>query len=108
MSRDGVGFNSTTCLRSLTDEDTVLAYKKANKIGRFADGAASASPSRSVPDGEAMSDDVVLGARCEVKGEDGDAAMRGAVRFVGEAHMGQGGSWVGVELDEPLGKGDGS
>jgi tubulin-folding cofactor B len=42
-----------------------------------------------------------------VSGE-GGLAKRGTIRFVGEAEIGKGGIWVGVELDEPVGKGDGS
>ena len=51
-----------------------------------------------------------VGERCRVNGDDG---RRGVVRWVGEIE-GLGGerergcSWVGVELDEPVGRNDGS
>lgn len=74
-------------------------------MGRFADVpetlAHAPPPPSSVPS------DVVAGARCEVVSGDSDIAKRGTVRFVGEAEIARGGVWVGVELDEPLGKGDG-
>ena len=51
-----------------------------------------------------------MGERCRVSGDDG---RRGVVRWVGEIE-GLGGerergcAWVGVELDEPVGRNDGS
>ena len=51
-----------------------------------------------------------VGERCRVNGDDG---RRGVVRWVGEIE-GLGGerergyAWVGVELDEPVGRNDGS
>ena len=79
--------------------DTVLAHLKAQKLGRFAPVPSSPLAAESripVPEG------VVVGARCRV-GRD----RRGVVRFVGEGMIGKGGVWVGVELDEPVGNGDG-
>ncbi|CAE7074893.1 unnamed protein product [Rhizoctonia solani] len=96
----------------LTDEeyqkrkDTVLAYKQANKIGRFAESAqAPATHVHTAPP------EVKPGARCkiEIEGEDVDI-KRGVVRFVGPTKFGKegAGDWVGIEYDEPVGKNDGS
>ena len=84
--------------------DTVLSHLKANKLGRFADVPTNLTcpppPPSSAPS------EVVSGARCVVPGV-GGLERRGTVRYVGEAKIGKGGVWVGVELDEPVGKGDG-
>lgn len=86
--------------------DTVLSYIKSNKLGRFADVPESLS--HAPPPPSSAPSNVVVGARCQVEATSSDLARRGIVRFVGEADIGKGGVWVGVELDEPTGKGDGS
>ncbi|KAH7335456.1 CAP Gly-rich domain-containing protein [Rhizoctonia solani] len=96
----------------LTDEeyqkrkDTVLAYKQANKIGRFADSAeAPAAQVHTAPP------EIKPGARCKIETEGGDMDIkRGVVRFVGPTKFGKEGTgdWVGIEYDEPVGKNDGS
>lgn len=84
----------------------MLSHLKANKLGRFAETPTNLTtpppPPQSIPSG------MIVGARCEVQGGDGAIDRRGTIRFVGQAPMGRGGVWVGVELDEPTGKGDGS
>lgn len=75
-------------------------------MGRFADvptPIAHAPPSSS-----STPSNMKPGARCQVEPGETGLARLGTVRFVGEAAIGKGGMWVGVELDEPTGKGDGS
>ncbi|WOO85491.1 Tubulin-folding cofactor B [Vanrija pseudolonga] len=83
--------------------DTVLSHLKANKLGRFADVPENLThaPPAAVPS------TLKVGARVEIS-PDGGLTKRGTVRFVGLADIGKGGVWVGVELDEPTGKGDGA
>ncbi|KAL0222223.1 hypothetical protein RCL1_002077 [Eukaryota sp. TZLM3-RCL] len=48
--------------------------------------------------------DISVGNRCEIT----LGAKRGTVRYIGELEKNCGGVFIGVELDEPLGKNDGS
>ncbi|KAF8757860.1 hypothetical protein RHS01_03404 [Rhizoctonia solani] len=108
-----LGFYNVSAVEKfeLTDEeyqkrkDTVLAYKQANKIGRFADSAQA--PEIHV---YTASPEIKPGARCKVETEGDGDIKRGVVRFVGPTKFGKEGSgdWVGVEYDEPVGKNDGS
>jgi len=84
--------------------DTVLSHLKANKLGRFAETPTNLT----TPPPAAVPSNIKIGERCEVQSGDGTIDRRGTIRFVGEASMGKGGIWVGVEMDEPTGKGDGS
>ena len=91
--------------------DTVLAWKRSQKLGRFdpdrettlrslADSVTKSHQSQIEEKG------VMLGARCMV-GE--DSQRRGTVRFIGPVDdLPGGGLWVGVQYDEPVGKNDGS
>jgi len=88
--------------------DSVLAWKKANKLGRFDPHAPEhAKQKADTIWTEAQERGIEAGKRCQI-GE--DSSRRGTVRFVGEVKEipGLGGPWVGVELDEPAGKNDGS
>ncbi|GJJ11324.1 hypothetical protein Clacol_005556 [Clathrus columnatus] len=81
--------------------DTVLAYKQAHQIGRFAPQAPNHSEEESIPE------NITLNARCEVDTNDSGLKKRGTVRFIGKTKFAKG-IWVGIEYDEPLGKNDGS
>jgi tubulin-folding cofactor B len=88
--------------------DSVLAWKKTEKLGRFDPTA----PSREEAKVAALKEEVVqrgieVGKRCRVGGED---TRRGEVKYVGDVEEipGGAGPWVGVHLDEPVGKNDGS
>lgn len=89
--------------------DSVLAWKKAQKLGRFDPDA----PAHEAARAEAVAREVerkgiATGRRCRVGGDD---ARRGTVMYVGEVKEipgSSGGLWVGVRLDEPVGKNDGS
>jgi len=92
--------------------DTVLEYKKAHQVGRFAPTVAA--PEHSAADESAAAVDarnITVGARCEVaSAEDGSGVNnRGTIRYVGPTEFGnKTGAWVGVEYDLPYGKNDGS
>ena len=82
--------------------DSVLAFKRRNKIGRFADpkDEEANEPEEHV--------DIEVGSRCEVQVAEDTTKKRGVVRFVGPTKFGKAGiTWIGVEYDEPVGKHDG-
>ncbi|RVD80635.1 uncharacterized protein DFL_008529 [Arthrobotrys flagrans] len=88
--------------------DSVLAWKKRNQLGRFdPTQAATAEQKQAEDEKEAEQKGVKVGERCIV-GEI-EAGRRGEVAYVGLVEkIPQGGIWVGVRLDEPTGKNDGS
>ncbi|KAI1471588.1 CAP Gly-rich domain-containing protein [Daldinia caldariorum] len=88
--------------------DSVLAWKKAEKLGRFNPDAPSLEKAKiDAFDFEVRSRGIEVGKRCRVGGDD---TRRGEVKYVGEVKEipGSIGAWVGVQLDEPVGKNDGS
>ncbi|KAJ2834640.1 hypothetical protein GGI24_000298 [Coemansia furcata] len=86
--------------------DTVRAFKRRHRMGRFADGASEMSLDEDMKARE-LALSIPVGGRCEVALPDGEFRKRGTVRFVGETEF-RPGYWVGVEYDEPVGKNDGS
>ena len=84
--------------------DSVLAWKKRNQLGRFDPN----KPAEAVAPTHAVDTEIYKkGARCRVGGSEGD--RRGEIAYVGEvADIPAGGIWVGVRLDEPTGKNDGT
>ncbi|RUS18136.1 hypothetical protein BC937DRAFT_89115, partial [Endogone sp. FLAS-F59071] len=61
--------------------DSLLAFKRRNKFGRFADGASLTSEASF----EEEAKDIKVGDRCEVDIGDADGLRRrGTVQFVGE------------------------
>lgn len=88
--------------------DSVLAWKKAQKLGRFDPNAPSQEDAKIAAfELEIQQRGIAVGKRCRVGGED---SRRGVIKYVGEVKEIPGGlgAWVGVHLDEPVGKNDGS
>lgn len=94
--------------------DSVLAWKKKQKLGRFDPSAKSSDElanERYSKDSNVIKQrNIKVNNRCRIGQDDG---RRGIVRFVGLIE-GLGGEreagciWIGVELDEPVGRNDGS
>jgi tubulin-specific chaperone B len=88
--------------------DSVLAWKKAEKLGRFNPDAPTMERAKiEAVETEIRERGIAVGKRCRVGADD---ARRGVVAYVGDVHEIPGvlGAWVGVQLDEPVGKNDGS
>lgn len=95
--------------------DSVLAWKKRQGLGRFAQSSESKSQDelaqerREHDQRQIVSRAIQVGVRCRVSESD---ERRGFVKFVGEV-VGLGGVkeegciWVGVEFDEPVGRNNG-
>ncbi|GHJ84835.1 hypothetical protein NliqN6_1237 [Naganishia liquefaciens] len=97
--------------------DTVLQDLKARGLGRFAPASSAPPPPthRALPDQTVGKRCIVLhpGATASTAEPIGDEP-RGTIEFVGKTLFGKGkgkvdeGDWIGVRLDEPVGKNDGS
>lgn len=88
--------------------DSVLAWKKSQKLGRFDPNAPSLEQAKIASFArEIEARGIAVGKRCRVGGDD---ARRGVIKYVGEVKEIPGGlgAWVGVQLDEPVGRNDGS
>lgn len=88
--------------------DTVLAWKKTQKLGRF-DPEAPSIEQQKIQTVQREIDErgVTVGARCRMLPE--SDSRRGTVQYIGDVAEIPGlGAWVGVALDEPTGKNDGS
>ncbi|KAK4631323.1 Cell polarity protein alp11 [Fulvia fulva] len=89
--------------------DSVLAWKKAQKLGRFDPDAPSIEQQKvKATYQEVEQRGIKPGKRCRLL-PDTDH-RRGTVQYVGDLPeiVGSVGAWVGVALDEPTGKNDGS
>jgi tubulin-folding cofactor B len=83
---------------------TVLDFKRKNQMGRFNPEYANEMLAKAEAE-EAAAQAIKAGDRCEVLTKTG--TLRGTVKYRGEVDFGKG-YWIGVQLDEPFGKHDGS
>ncbi|OAL01958.1 hypothetical protein IQ06DRAFT_376181 [Phaeosphaeriaceae sp. SRC1lsM3a] len=88
--------------------DSVLAWKKAQKLGRF-DPDAPSIEQQKILASEREVEERGLTLSCRVRLLPESDARRGAVSYIGAVPEIPGiGVWIGVTLDEPTGKNDGS
>ncbi|KAF2633523.1 hypothetical protein BU25DRAFT_380985 [Macroventuria anomochaeta] len=91
-----------------TRTDSVLAWKKAQKLGRFDPNAPSIEQQKIIASQREIEErGLTVGSRVRLLPE--SDARRGIVGYTGLVPEIPGiGAWVGVTLDEPTGKNDGS
>ncbi|KAL1601398.1 hypothetical protein SLS60_006311 [Paraconiothyrium brasiliense] len=91
-----------------TRTDSVLAWKKNQKLGRFDPNAPSIEQQKiRASEREIEERGLSLGTRVRILPE--TDSRRGTVSYVGQVPEIPGiGSWVGITLDEPTGKNDGT
>ncbi|GAB1312990.1 hypothetical protein MFIFM68171_03200 [Madurella fahalii] len=87
--------------------DSVLAWKKAEKLGRFNPDAPSHEQAKIATIAQEIeARGISVGKRCRIGQDD---TRRGEIKYVGDVKEIPGlGAWVGIQLDEPVGKNDGS
>ncbi|KAK4226446.1 CAP Gly-rich domain-containing protein [Podospora fimiseda] len=87
--------------------DSVLAWKKSQKLGRFDPNAPSHEQAKIAAIAQEIdARGIAVGKRCRLGGDD---TKRGEIKYVGEVSQIPGlGAWVGIQLDEPVGRNDGS
>ena len=85
-------------------EDSVMAFKKRNKMGRF-NPEMQAKLAATAEENKEKAAAIKLGDRCETRTPN-QPTRRGEVMFVGEADF-KDGYWVGIKFDDPVGKHDG-
>ncbi|KAL6720138.1 hypothetical protein ACLMJK_002059 [Lecanora helva] len=89
--------------------ETVLAYKKAHKVGRFDPNAPEIQQRKAREAWEEVEQrNIKMAARCHLLAE---PTRRGSIAYIGpidELPGAPGAPWIGIILDEPTGKNDGS
>ena len=85
-------------------EDTVQAFKRRNKLGRF-NPEVQAKLAAQEEENKEKASQMNVGDRCEARTPN-QPARRGEVMFVGETNF-KAGYWIGIKFDEPVGKHDG-
>nr|CAH8823914.1 unnamed protein product [Trichobilharzia regenti] len=93
-------------------EESVLAWKRRNKLGQFrevdpeeAKRAEELRQEAELKEKE-KAESLSIGSRCEVR-IPSQITKRGVIEFVGQTKF-KPGYWVGIRYDEPLGRNDGS